>query len=92
MNIRNLALALTGCVALNGCALATIPLTMAASNAITDNTMSRAEAIPNMNCAQLRERWASIQSPLAMANPFQMTAAERSLVRQTASRKGCGLS
>lgn len=88
---RCLLLVLIAC-ALSGCAAATIPLNAALGGAVTNNATARAEEIPAMNCRELRGRWQSLQNPLTMMNPTRLTSAERSLVRQTAARKGCSLS
>ena len=75
--------------ALGGCAAAAIPLNIAAANAMTDNTMSNVEQIPNMNCSQLRERWEEVSNPVMFMNPFRSAPAERSLIRQYAAQRGC---
>lgn len=77
---------------LSACTLATIPLNTALTGAVVNNATARAEEIPNMNCTQLRQRWANLQSSLTLMNPTRLSSAERSLVRQTAARRGCSLS
>jgi len=76
---------------LGGCTLAAIPLNAALTGTVANNATQSAEAIPNMNCSQLRQHWKSLQNPLTMLNPTRLTSAERSLVRQTAARRGCNL-
>lgn len=79
-------------VGLSGCVAATIPLNAAAGAAISDRAISRTEGITQLNCAQLRERWAEASSPGAFLNPTRLVAAERSLIRTTAQHRGCPVS
>lgn len=70
------ALPLSGCGAVVGQALA-------------DGAIARTEGIPAMSCAELRARWQEVSGPGAFLNPTRLTAAERSLIRQTAAARGC---
>lgn len=83
-----IALVCLAVVSLSGCVAVAIPLTAAASGAMSDRAISRTEDIAQMNCSELREKWAEVSSPGAVFNPTRLIAAERSMVRTTAQRRG----
>ncbi len=77
---------------LEGCALATIPLNIAATNAAMGNQPSTNYMITRMNCTQLREQWGkTTSSPIGLINPFVSRARQQATLKAAMQRKGCRL-
>jgi len=79
-------------LSLQGCALATIPLNAAATTSVVDRQNRATTQIAQMNCSQLRARWAELErNRLGRFNPLGTWGQERAAIRAMLIDRRCRL-